>query len=143
MAKRLCIQITEKDNVAIAVYDIAKGTEVMPGVVTAEDIPQAHKIALSACPKGTEIIRYGVVLGTTSTDIPKGGWINETNLVMAPAPDLDELEFAVNIRTDLPEAPVKTWEGYRNPKGGPAGTRNILAINTTVQCVAGVVNVAI
>ncbi len=143
MAKRLCIQITEKDNVAIAVYDIAKGTEVMPGVVTAEDVPQAHKIALSACPKGTEIIRYGVVLGTTSTDIPKGGWINETNLVMAPAPDLDELEFAVNIRTDLPEAPVKTWEGYRNPKGGPAGTRNILAINTTVQCVAGVVNVAI
>ncbi|MGN0268253.1 MAG: galactarate dehydratase [Lachnospiraceae bacterium] len=143
MAKRLCIQITEKDNVAIAINDIAKGTEVMPGVVTVTDIPQAHKIALCDCPKGTEVIRYGVVLGTTSIDIPKGGWINETNLVMAPAPNLDEMEFATNIVTDLPKPPVTTWEGYRNPNGGPAGTRNILAINTTVQCVAGVVNVAV
>lgn len=142
MAERQCIQISEKDNVAIAIHDIAKGSEVMPGVVTAEDIPQAHKIALQECPKGTEVIRYGVVLGTTSTDIPKGGWINETNLVMAPAPDLDQMKFATNIRTDLPKPPVQTWEGYRNP-GGYAGTRNILAINTTVQCVAGVVNVAI
>ncbi|MDO4337521.1 MAG: UxaA family hydrolase [Eubacteriales bacterium] len=143
MAKRLCIKMTEKDNVAVAIHDIVKGTEVMPGIVTVQDIPQAHKIALSECPKGTEVIRYGVVLGTTSVDVPKGGWINENNLIMAPAPDLDQMEFATNIRTDLPEAPVKTWEGYRNPNGGPAGTRNILAINTTVQCVAGVVNAAV
>lgn len=143
MAKRLCIQMTEKDNVAVAIYDIPKGTEVMSGVVTVEDIPQAHKIALCECPKGSEVIRYGVVLGTTSTDIPKGGWINETNLIMAPAPNLDEMEFATNIVTELPKPPVTTWEGYRNSNGGPAGTRNILAINTTVQCVAGVVNVAI
>lgn len=143
MANRICIQITPKDNVAIAIHDIAAGTEVMPGVVTKVDIPQAHKIALVDCPKGTEVIRYGVVLGTTSEDIPQGGWINEKNLVMAPAPDLDEMEFATNIKTELPEPPIKTWEGYRNPNGGPAGTRNILAINTTVQCVAGVVNVAV
>lgn len=143
MANRLCIQITEKDNVAIAIGDISKGTEVMPGVVTQVDIPQAHKIALTDCPAGTEVIRYGVVLGTTTEDIPKGGWINERNLKMAPAPALDEMEFATNIKTDLPEPPIKTWEGYPNPNGGPAGTRNILAINTTVQCVAGVVNVAI
>ena len=140
---RICIQITEKDNVAIAIRDITKGTEIMPGVVTVEDIPQAHKIALTECPKGTEIYRYGVCLGTTGCDVPKGGWINEKNLIMAPAPDLDKMEFGTNIVTKLPEPPVKTWEGYRNPNGGPAGTRNILAINTTVQCVAGVLNVAL
>ena len=72
MAKRVCIQITEKDNVAIAIHDIAKGTEVMPGVVTAEDIPQAHKIALKDLPEGSEVIRYGVVLGTT--------WITSSRL---------------------------------------------------------------
>ena len=32
--------------------------------------------------------------------------------------------------------------GYRN-KTGPAGTRNLLGIVTTVQCAAGVVNVAV
>ena len=141
--ERLCIKIHEKDNVAIAIRDLPKGTEIMDGVVTAEEIPQAHKIALQDIPEGGEVVRYGVVLGTMKYDMPKGGWINETNLVMAPAPDLDSMEFATNIVTDLPEPPVKTWEGYRNPNGGPGGTRNILCINTTVQCVTGVVNSAI
>ena len=141
--ERLCIKIHEKDNVAIAIRDLPKGTEIMDGVVTVEDIPQAHKIALQDIPEGGEVLRYGVVLGTMKYDMPKGGWINETNLMMAPAPDLDSMEFATNIVTDLPEPPVKTWEGYRNPNGGPGGTRNILCINTTVQCVTGVVNSAI
>ena len=141
--ERLCIKIHEKDNVAIAIRDLPKGTEIMDGVVTAEEIPQAHKIALQDIPEGGEVVRYGVVLGTMKYDMPKGGWINETNLMMAPAPDLDSMEFATNIVTDLPEPPVKTWEGYRNPNGGPGGTRNILCINTTVQCVTGVVNSAI
>lgn len=139
----LCIKIHERDNVAIAIRDISKGTEVLDGVVTVCDIPQAHKIALTDISEGGEVVRYGVVLGTMLTDIPKGGWINEKNLKMAPAPDLDKMKFAVNIRKDLPEPPVKTWEGYKNSNGGYAGTRNILAINTTVQCVAGVLNVAI
>ncbi|MCR5007675.1 MAG: UxaA family hydrolase [Oribacterium sp.] len=143
MAKRLCIQITEKDNVAIAINDLPKGTEVMPGVVTAVDIPQAHKIALKELKKGTEVIRYGVCLGNTSEDIPVGGWVNEKNLIMAPAPDLDSMKFATNIRTDLPKPKRTTWMGYKNPNGFYAGTRNILGINTTVQCVAGVLNVAI
>ena len=134
--KNLCIRIHEKDNVAVAIQDLPAGAEACPGVVTAEDIPQAHKIALCDIPEGGEVMRYGVVLGTVLCDIPKGGWINEKNLKMAPVPDLDALTFATNLVTELPEPPVKTWEGYRNPDGGPAGTRNILAINTTVQCVA-------
>lgn len=35
-----------------------------------------------------------------------------------------------------------TFEGYRNADGS-VGTRNILAIMTTVQCVAGVVDFAV
>ena len=106
--------------------------------------PQAHKIALCDIPAGGEVVRYGVVLGTMREDMPRGGWINETNLLMAPAPDLDKMEFATNLVTELPEPPVKTWMGYPNPWGeGTGGTRNILCINTTVQCVIGVVNDAI
>ena len=141
--ERLCIRIHEKDNVAIAIKDLPAGTEVMEGVVTVQDIPQAHKIALQDIPEGGEVVRYGVVLGTMKYDMPKGGWINETNLLRAPAPDLDFMEFATNIVTELPEPPVRTWMGYKNPLGGPGGTRNILCINTTVQCVTGVVNSAI
>ena len=53
------------------------------------------------------------------------------------------MKFGVNIVTSLPKAPVRTFEGYRNPNGGYAGTRNILGISTTVQCVTGVLNVAV
>lgn len=141
--ERRCIKIHESDNVAVAISDAPKGTEVMPGVVTTVDIPQAHKIALTDIPAGGEVRRYGVVLGTMKYDIPKGGWIHERNLIMAPAPDLDTMEFATNIVTDLPKPPVMTWEGYKNPLGGPGGTRNILCINTTVQCVTGVLNQAV
>ena len=43
---------------------------------------------------------------------------------------------------ELPTPPRTTWMGYKNTVG-PAGTRNILGIVTTVQCAAGVVNVAV
>ncbi len=160
MKKRLCIKIHEKDNVAVAIRDLETGTEVMPGVVMAMDIPQAHKIALKEMKKGDPVYRYGVLLGHVSEDIPLGGWINEKNLIMAPAPDLESLKFARNIVTELPRPKRTSWMGYRNPlkdavlagdekaltRAGilcPAGTRNILAINTTVQCVTGVLNVAV
>ncbi len=140
---RLYVKMKEQDNVAIAVQDIKAGTEVMEGVTARQDIPQAHKIALCDIPKGGEIIRYGVVLGYAIDPIQKGDWINEHMLELPTPPDVDSMEFATNIVTELPTPPVTTWEGYVNPNGGPAGTRNILGISTTVQCVTGVLNVAV
>ncbi len=143
MSSPLYIKINEKDNVAIAVKDIKAGTPLMEGVITRQDIPQAHKIALCDIPKGKEIIRYGVVLGYAVDPITKGDWINENMLELPTPPELDEMRFGVNLVTDLPKPPTDTWEGYRNPNGGYAGTRNILGISTTVQCVTGVLNVAV
>lgn len=140
---RTYIQITEADNVAIAVQEIAEGTEIMPGVVTKSVIPQGHKIALVPIPKDAPVIRYGVELGYALDDIAQGQWINEHMLRLPTPPGLDDMPYAKNIRTDLPEPPRKTWLGYRNPEGGYAGTRNILGIQTTVQCVQGVLDVAV
>ena len=42
----------------------------------------------------------------------------------------------------MPALEGYTFEGYRNTDGS-VGTRNLLAISTTVQCVAGVVKIAI
>ena len=140
---RTYIQINEADNVAIAVQEIAAGTEIMPGVVTKSVIPQGHKIALVPIPKDAPVIRYGVELGYALDDIEKGQWINEHMLRLPTPPALDDMPYAKNIRTDLPEPPRKTWFGYRNPEGGYAGTRNILGIQTTVQCVQGVLDVAV
>ena len=48
----LLIKIREEDNVAIAVEAIKAGTEVMEGIYTRQDIPQAHKVALRDIPAG-------------------------------------------------------------------------------------------
>lgn len=140
---RTYIQITERDNVAIAVQEVKQGTEIMPGIVTLSDIPQGHKIALCDIPKDGAIIRYGVELGYALDPIAKGQWINEHMLRLPTPPGLDDMPYGVNIKTDLPEPPVRTWLGYRNPEGGYGGTRNILGIQTTVQCVQGVLDVAV
>ena len=143
MAKRLLVKVNEADNVAIAVKEIKAGTQVSEDLVTRQDIPQAHKVALERIPKGQPVIRYGVILGYALEDIEKGDWINEFMLELPTPPSVDDMEYGKKIVTDLPTPPVTTFEGYRNPNGGYAGTRNILGISTTVQCVTGVLNVAV
>lgn len=137
------IQVNKKDNVAIAVREIKQGTALLPDVVTLSDIPQGHKIALQDIPKDGAITRYGVTLGYAAAPIQKGQWINEHMLLLPTPPGLQDMPFGVNIKTKLPKAPLRTFLGYRNPEGGYAGTRNILGIQTTVQCVQGVLDVAV
>lgn len=141
---RLTIQIKEQDNVAVAVHDLPAGTVVESGVTTRQPIPQAHKIALRDIPAGGEIIRYGVTLGYAKDLIPAGSWISEHMLTLPESPALDNMPWGTDIKApeELPTPPRTTWLGYRN-KVGPAGTRNLLGIVTTVQCAAGVVRVAV
>jgi galactarate dehydratase len=130
--------------VAIPVQDAPAGTEAAPGIKTAEDIPQGHKIALRDFKKGDEVIRYGIVLGRLLRDVPAGAHINEHILEQPEIPGLDTMTWGKSAGTapfpkDLPAA----FEGYEVPGNEFAGTRNILGIMTSVQCVTGVLNVAV
>lgn len=58
-------------------------------------------------------------------------------------PSLDDMEWGKKIDVVLPEAPRKIFLGYEIPGEKYAGTRNILGISTTVQCVSGVLDVAV
>ncbi len=138
------IKIHERDNVAIAIQDIAAGTLIEDGLTANQDIPQAHKIALCDILKNGEVIRYGVVLGYAKDDIRKGDWINEHMLLLPESPSVENMEYGTNIVPieELPLPPRTTWMGYRNAQG-PAGTKNLLGIVTTVQCAAGVLKVAV
>jgi len=143
-ANKYYLKIEEEDNVGIALADLPAGTEVAPGVVTQTDVPQAHKIALVHIAKGEPVIRYGVCLGYVLKDTPAGTWIGEHSLELPASPSLDNLAWGTNIvpASELPDPPRTTWMGYRN-EHGPAGTRNLLGIVTTVQCTAGVLKVAV
>nr|MBP7402680.1 galactarate dehydratase [Clostridia bacterium] len=129
--------------VAVTVEAVAQGTRMSEGVTAGQDTPQAHKIALVDIPLGGAVVRYGVTIGYAVRAIRAGDWVSEGMLDLPEPPDVDRMTFGTNLVRDLPEAPVRTFLGYRNPRGGYAGTRNILAISTTVQCVTGVLNVAV
>ena len=134
------VKIADQDNVAVVVAPTTKGEAIEGTVLHALcDIPQGHKVALVDISKGDEIIRYGVVLGYALEDIKAGGWVNEHNLELPTSPSVGSLTYGKKgkVLSNLPKR--KIWMGYDNGPGLPAGSRNLLGIVTTVQCVAGVV----
>src|SRR5690242_20184322 len=142
-ATPVLVRMHARDNVAIVGNDggLAAGTELPGGVVLRERVPQAHKVALVNLATGAEVVRYGVVIGRALKDLPAGSWVNERLLEMPAAPGLDALPMAT-VKSDMAPLDGYTFEGFVNADGS-VGTRNVLAITTTVQCVAGVLDVAI
>ena len=140
----LTIRMHERDNVAIVANDggLAAGTTLSSGLVLKEHVPQGHKVALVDLPLDAPVVRYGIPIGFAAQDIPAGSWVSETILRMPSARDLENLPMATIKPNPLPPLEGYTFEGYRNPDGS-VGTRNILAITTTVQCVSGVVDYAV
>ena len=144
VANPLHIRMHERDNVAIVANDggLPAGTVFADGLKLRERVPQGHKVALVDVPKGTAVRRYNVSIGTANKDIPAGSWVHERLLDMPEARALVGLPIATVKPPPLPALEGYTFEGYRNADGS-VGSRNILAITTTVQCVAGVVEFAV
>ena len=139
----LYITMHPADNVAIVANDggLPPGATFACGLVLRERVPQGHKVALADLPQGSVVRRYDVPIGYALQDIPAGSWVHERLLRMPEARELEDLPMAT-VRRELPPLEGYTFEGFRNPDGS-VGTRNILAITQTVQCVAGVTDFAV
>ncbi len=142
-SRPLYIAMHAADNVAIVANDggLPADTAFPCGLVLKEAIPQGHKVALADLREGDAVIRYNVVIGYALRDLPRGSWINERVIRMPEAPGLENLPVSTRV-APLPPLEGYTFEGYRNADGS-VGTRNILGITTTVQCVEGVVEFAV
>ena len=139
---RLTIQIKDIDNVAIATKDLEINTVVENDIKVLSAIPQGHKVLLKDLKKGDAIIRYGVTLGYLLEDMKKGSWVNEHHLELPLPPKLNNLPFGEANEIVLPKPKRTTFLGYKN-ENNFGGTRNILGISTTVQCVSGILDVAV
>lgn len=145
----LTIRMHADDNVAIVANDggLLAGT-VLPtgipgaGVALLEKIPQGHKVALVDIARDAVVRRYGVPIGYALRDLPAGSWVHERVLRIPAARALEGLPMATVKPPAAAPLTGYTFEGFRNADGS-VGTRNILAITTTVQCVAGVVAQAV
>ncbi|TPG23330.1 galactarate dehydratase [Variovorax ginsengisoli] len=140
----LTIRMHAADNVAIVANDggLPAGTVLASGLTLVDKVPQAHKVALEDIAEGGVVRRYNVPIGYALKAIAAGSWVHERLLQMPAARELEGLPIATVKPPEMPPLEGYTFEGYRNLDGS-VGTRNILAITQTVQCVAGVVDFAV
>lgn len=140
----LVLQIDERDNVAIVLEagGLKAGSLLRNGFRLVDDVPQGHKVALRDLAAGDEIIRYGAVIGQAERNLPRGSWIHDGLVRMPAAPQLDTDRFRPPAVSSPEPLSGYSFDGFVNPDGS-VGTRNLLGITTSVQCVAGVANLVV
>ncbi|WP_431204100.1 galactarate dehydratase [Bradyrhizobium betae] len=138
------IKLNERDNVAIVVNDfgLPAGSRFASGLTLRAFVPQGHKTALVDIAEGAPIVRYGEVIGHALSQILAGEWVDEARIRMPEAPALDKLEISTAVPAPLPPLEGFTFEGFRNTDGS-VGTKNILGISSSVQCVKGTMEYAV
>jgi galactarate dehydratase len=146
------IQVNPSDNVGIVVNEggLPAGARFSSGLVLLEPVPEAHKVALAGISEGAPIIRYGVTIGYARREIAAGSWVHEGVMDLPAPPELDRIPPWAGVRSSLEPIfepvlePLEgfTFEGFVNGDGS-VGTKNILGISTTVQCVAATVEYAV
>lgn len=98
-----------------------------------DGIPLGHKVAIVSLKKGEALRKFGQIIGFASADIPAGSHIHVHNC----AADAFERDYAFS--SAVPPAPTasepRTIRGYVRPDGR-VGTRNYIAVISTVNCSA-------
>lgn len=132
------IRLAEIDNVVVARDALAAGfTLESEGITLAGPVSAGHKVATAAVAKGEAVRKYGQIIGFATADIAPGDHVHIHNLGMG-AFDRDYAFGAdVHAADMVPEAERATFEGYVRADGR-VGTRNYVAVISTVNCSATV-----
>jgi len=122
------IRLDPADNVATAIRPLEVGVEGAQ-----ELIPRGQKMALENIPKGAEVRKYATLIGYAAEDIAAGDMVHTHNLEYRNVNR--SYEFSTNLREVVAPAETDTFMGYRR-ENGKVGTRNYIAVLTSVNCSA-------
>jgi altronate hydrolase len=139
----VAVRLHSQDHVAIAKRDLPPGLRLAltpPSgpeqiLCVQQPIPAGHKVALRAVAAGEAVRRYGQVIGMATRAIEPGEHVHVHNL------SADEFSrdyaFGADARpvAYVPESERRTFLGYERA-GGQVGTRNYVAVISTVNCSA-------
>lgn len=81
-----------RDNIAIAAQDLRPGERALLDdreILVRDDVPRGHKVALTALPAGTDVLRYGEVIGATTAAVAAGEHVHVHNLIGKRIPGRD------------------------------------------------------
>ncbi|MEM1162133.1 MAG: altronate dehydratase family protein [Pseudomonadota bacterium] len=128
------VRLDPADNVVTAIKPLEVGRQI-EGTTTASLIARGHKVAVAPIAKGAIVVKYNQVIGYASEDIAAGSHVHTHNTEFRGT-DVD-YEFGTDIRPArmVPEAERDTFMGYRR-KDGRVGTRNYVAVISSVNCSA-------
>jgi altronate hydrolase len=130
------LRLNPRDNIVVAVDAIAAGA-LAADIKARARVPKGHKMAVVPIAPGEPVRKFGQIIGFASQPIAPGDWVHEHNVEMRDfARDYAFAEDARNEEVLPPEARA-TFEGYRRA-GDKVGTRNYIAILTSVNCSASV-----
>jgi altronate hydrolase len=98
-----------------------------------------HKLAVRPIPAGEPVLKFGQVIGFASSDIGPGDHVHVHNVRLGAFER--DYAFSRDVPPPLPPpAEWRTWQGFDRGPARPAhqryGTRNYLAIISTVNCSA-------
>ena len=135
---RRFIRLHPDDNVVVAIVSLPTGTLLDPeGVIVARAVPMGHKIATRPIATGKPVLKFGQVIGYATADIPPGAHVHVHNCAMG---DHDQnYAIGVDFRPVQYRDPAEaTFKGIRRADGR-VGTRNFIALCSTVNCSATVI----
>jgi altronate hydrolase len=129
------LRLNASDNVVIAVDEFPAGMAVVPGVPARERIPRGHKMAAIPIQSEAPIRKFGQIIGFASRPIAPGEWVHEHNCAVREF--ARDYHFGEDARPESIAAvgDQPTFQGFRRANG-KVGTRNYLAILTSVNCSA-------
>ena len=126
------------DNICVAARNLGAGQELEIAGATvrlAEAVRLGHKIAVKGIRKGDYVRKYGQIIGQATEAIEPGQWVHSHNLVNG---DFVRDYASATAVPPPPEAITdRTFLGYKRSRG-KAGTRNYIAVISTVNCSATV-----
>ncbi|OIQ26810.1 MAG: galactonate dehydratase [Alphaproteobacteria bacterium MedPE-SWcel] len=129
------LRLHDADNVLVALQQIPPGASLPGGGNVHEGVPAGHKIALRAIAAGENILKYGQVIGSATTDIAQGAHVHVHNLGMGQHKQDYSFGSAAHPLGRV-EADA-TFAGFQRPSGR-VGTRNYIGILTSVNCAGSV-----
>ncbi len=134
------------DPMAIARRQLEPGTELQCGgraIVVRDTVPYGHKLALTDVAEGEEIHKYGLPIGVATRTIVAGEHVHEHNLRSLSRSGLTAGSGSGSaspapVTVLEPPSPMPTFDGIVRADGR-VGTRNYIAVLSTVNCSATVV----
>ena len=137
---RFALRLHPTDNVAVLKAPLRAGDELSNGSLrlrAARNIGAGHKIALADMADGAPVRRYGQIIGFARGPIAPGDHVHTHNLAMKDFGR--DYQFCADARPVdyYPPEQMRHFPGYARP-GGRVGTRNYLAIVSSVNCSASV-----